>query len=205
MRCVARLYPVRKKKGGHLSGSLHWAWALGCLPPTLRTEKKNGNLVRPNEKNPYLPMLVAKAVNFFLFPLVSFPFNQKHHGTAAPIPPLSPSLWVTCRLLFIFLPVIESVSSCHTTSLFRLRSIAIDRYSPPLFVCCSATTSNNTSRSKPLRVGSSAPDPLSSDYLYCSSLRSQKSTTLLLAFCSPAYSPNPNLSLSFLPHDRDLH
>lgn len=57
-----------------------------------------------------------------------------------------------------------------------------------------------------LRVGSSALDPLSSDYLYCSSLRSQrKSTTLLLAFCSPAYSPNPNLSLSFLPHDRDLH
>lgn len=112
-------------------------WAAYHLPPGLPyvgTEKKNGNLVRPNEKKIHIYLyLVAKAVNFFLFPLVSFPFNQKHHGTAAPIPPPSPSLWVTCRLLFIFLPVIESVSSCLITSLCRLRSIAIDRYSPATF------------------------------------------------------------------------
>lgn len=189
-------------------------WAAYHLPPGLpyigrylRGKKRMGTWSGLTKKIHIYLCLVAKAVNFFLFPLVSFPFNQ--NITALPrqfLLLLPPSLWVTCRLLFIFLPVIESVSCCLITSLCRLRSIAIDRYSPATF--CLLLRDDFKQQLSIQSFCESDPALLvPSQATICTALRCavKEKGQRFLAFCSPAYSPNPNLSLSFLPHDRDLY
>lgn len=151
-------------------------------------------------------MLGGQSRQLLSLPSCFVSLQPKHHGTAAPIPPPSPSLWVTCRLLFIFLPVIESVSCCLITSLCRLRSIAIDRYSPATF-CLLLRDDFKQQLSIQSFCESDPALLIPSQATIFTALRCavKEKGQRFLAFCSPAYSPNPNLSLSFLPHDRDLY
>lgn len=98
--------------------------ACGLCPP--RQKKRAGKL---NKKNPIL-LLVAKAANFFSSSLLLVSLSAQNI-TALPRQFLPLRTWVTCRLLFIFLPVIESVLVL-LVCLFAGPGLAIHRNrSPP--------------------------------------------------------------------------